>query len=144
MSALEAMSACDKALRNWFMGTAMLRLRICAFLLVILTLATAVWAWLEHDALKLGIASLFAAACLAMVVPFDATELRRRWRVLLGCLVYVAAMAVATFLAYKDDISGLISGALVLLVLAGIGLTLWALATRKRRRTPSYRRYYDN
>lgn len=122
----------------------MLRLRICAFLLSILTLATAVWAWFAYDALKLGIASLFAALCLVLVVPFDATEPRRRWRVLLGCLVYVAAMAAAIFLAYRDEVSGLVSAALVLLTLAGTGLTLWALATRKRRRTPSYRRYYDN
>jgi len=122
----------------------MFRLRLSALCLVVLTLATAVWAWLGNDALEIGIASLFAAACLGLVVPFDATQPRRRWRVLLGCLVYVAAMAAATFLAYREATSGLLSGALVLLAIAGIGLTLWALATRKRRRTPSYRRYYDN
>lgn len=122
----------------------MLRLRICALLLVILTLVVAIWAWTMDDMMKIVIALLFASACLAVVSPFDAIEPRQRLRVLLVCMIYVAALAAAIFWAYTTAAPGLLTSALVLLAQAGIGLVLWAFATRKRRRIPSARRYYDN
>lgn len=117
---------------------------MCALLLVIVTLFVAVWAWTMDDMIRVVIALLFGSACLAVVSASDAIEPRRRWRVLLACLVYVAVVATAIIWAYTAAAPGLLTSALVLLAQIGIGLTLWAFATRKRRRMPSARRYYDN
>lgn len=122
----------------------MLRLRICALVLAVVTLFVAVWAWVDYATAEVSISLLFAAMCLAVVAPFDATEPRRRWRVSLACLVYVGAIAAAIIWAYNAAAPGLITGALVLLAQTGLGLTLWALAIRKRQKTPFARRYYDN
>lgn len=122
----------------------MLRLRICALLLVVVTLIVAIWAWTTDDMMRVALSLLFASACLGVGSSFDAIEQRRRWRVLLSCLVYVAVVATAIIWAYVAAAPGLLTGALVLLAQIGIGLTLWAIATRKRRRMPSARRYYDN
>ena len=122
----------------------MLRLRMCALLLVALTLVAAVWAFVAYETLEVAGALLVGAASLAVVAPFDAAAPRRRWRVLLACLVYVALLAVAIWMAHSLAAAGLLTGVLALLAQAGIALALWAFATRKRRRTPSYQRYYDN
>ena len=56
----------------------------------------------------------------------------------------MAVLAVAIYLAHSLAAANLLTGVLALLAQAGIALSLWAFATRKRRRTPSYQRYYDN
>lgn len=123
----------------------MLRLRIFASILAILSLAVAVWAWVGDVARETPVALLVAAACLAIVTPFDAPDPRRRTRVLVASLAHVAALAAALALArLGGGASGALTTALFLLAELGLGLAGWALATRGRRRMSGSRRYYDN
>lgn len=122
----------------------MLRLRMFGSLLSVLSLATAVWAWMTA-ASSVFFALLVAAICLAIVSPFDAPDPRRRTWVLIACLAYVAALATAVVFSRTGAFpSGALTGALFLLADLGVGLTCWALATRNRRRMSGSRRYYDN
>lgn len=122
----------------------MLRLRIFAALLAMLTLAVAIWVWQAQDVGEVAVALVVASACLAVVTPFDAPNPARRWRVLIACLAYVMAVGAAMALAYAADFPGSLMTALLLLAELGLGLTGWALATRKRRRISGSQRYYDN
>lgn len=92
----------------------------------------------------ISVALLAASACLAVVIPFDAPERRQRNRVVIACLAYTVIVAGAVTVALGLSYSGLLLAALVLLLLSGAGLTMWALATRKRRRMSASSRYYDN
>lgn len=123
----------------------MLRLRIFASILAFLSLAVAVWAWLGDVAREVPIALVVAAACLAIVTPFDAPDPPRRTRVLIACLAHIAALAAALMLArIGGGASGALMTALFLLAELGLGLAGWAFATRRRRRMSGSKRYYDN
>lgn len=123
----------------------MLRLRIFASIMAVLSIAVAVWAWLGDVARESSIALLVAAACLAIVTPFDAPDPRRRTRMLIACLAHVAALAAALMLArIGGGASGALITALFLLTELGLGLAGWVFATRRRRRMSGSRRYYDN
>ena len=65
-------------------------------------------------------------------------------RVLLACLAYVGGIGAALVFAHGVPDAGMLMFALILLVMMGVGMTLWAFATRKRRRMPRSSRYYDN
>ena len=119
------------------------RLRIFASILSVLSLAIALWALMQWAAGEVSIALLIAAACLAIVSPFDAPDPRRRTRVMFACLAHVAAIATALLLARAVG-SGSLTGALAMLVALGVGLACWALATRNRRRMSGLQRYYHN
>ena len=121
----------------------MLRIRVCASFLSILSVAIAAWAWVGRAAGGVFIALLIAAACLAIILPFDAPDPPRRTRVVVGCFAYMSALTVAIIFAKNADSSALLK-ALFLLAQLGAGLTCWALATRNRRRASGLRRYYDN
>lgn len=121
----------------------MLRLRIFAFSLALLSVVVALWARggeLDEGAI---VALFVAGACLMIVSPFDAADPPQRKRVLAACLIYLAALAVAMMLAYEADVSGFMLFALLSLTLLGGGLAAWAFATRNRRRVSSYHHYYD-
>ncbi|MCU6455094.1 hypothetical protein LPN01_13500 [Sphingomonas sp. A2-49] len=122
----------------------MLRLRIFASLLSVLSLATMALAFVMGAPVATSIALLAAAAVLAMVAPFDAPDPRQRIRVLLACLAYVGGIGAALVFAHGVPDAGMLMFALILLVMMGVGMTLWAFATRKRRRMPRSSRYYDN
>jgi 4-amino-4-deoxy-L-arabinose transferase-like glycosyltransferase len=122
----------------------MLRLRLFASLLSVLTLAAMALAVVSGVPIATAVALLAAAACLAAIAPFDAPEPRQRWRVVLACAIYVGAVAAALLFAYPAPDTGLLKFVLILLGLGGVGLTLWAFATRRRRRMPRSSRYYDN
>ncbi|WP_375427099.1 hypothetical protein [uncultured Sphingomonas sp.] len=122
----------------------MVRLRIFASILAILSLAVAVWAWVGEVAAGIPVALFVAAACLAIVTPFDAPNPARRTRVLIACFAHVAALAAAMALAYFSAAPGALMTALLLLTELGLGLTGWAIATRNRRRMSGSRRYFDN
>ncbi len=121
----------------------LLRLRMFGSLLSVLSLAIAVWAWMTEAASPVFFALLIAAICLAIVAPFDAPDPRRRTRVLIACLAYLAALATAIVFSHTVA-SGTLTSALFLLAELGVGLTCWALATRNRRRVSGLKRYYDN
>lgn len=121
----------------------MLRLRVFASVLAVLSLAVAVWVRIGEPRGGVFIALLVAAACLAIVTPFDAPDPRRRTRVVIGCLAYVMALGAAIFLA-RTAASGSLTIALFLLAELGLGLACWAIATRNRRRMSGVQRYYDN
>ena len=122
----------------------MLRLRIFAFSLSLLSVVVALWArGTEPDGGTL-IALLAAGACLAIVAPFDAPEPPQRRRVLIACIAYLVAVAVAMALANEASASTSMMLALLFLGLFGVGLTLWAFAIRNRRRVSNYHHYYDN
>lgn len=122
----------------------MVRLRVFASMLAMLSLAVAVWAWTQEAAGEVLVALLTAAACLAAVTPFDAPDPPRRTRMLIACLAYVVAAAAAMALAYLDGAPGALMTALLLLAEFGLGLVGWASATRGRRRMSGSRRYFDN
>lgn len=122
----------------------MLRLRIFASLLSVLSLATMALAFVLGAPIATAIALLAAAACLAIVAPFDAPDPRQRLRVLLACLAYVVGIGAALAFVRGAPDTGALKFALILLVLMGVGMMLWAFATRKRRRMPRSSRYYDN
>lgn len=108
-----------------------------------LSLLVAILAGLLGSGWLTLVAVVIGAACLAIVAPFDAPTPRERTRVVLACAAYVAAVAGAVVLAHRVEAPTLAMLALVVLILCGVSLTCWALATRKRRRIPASRRYYD-
>ncbi len=122
----------------------MLRLRIFASVVAILSLATMLLAVVLAAPIGVAVALLVAAACLAIVAPFDAPDTRRRLRVLLACVAYLAAVAVALLFTRSGPTEPVLLIVLTVLVQLGFGLACWAFATRKRRRMPQSRRYFDN
>ena len=121
----------------------MLRLRVFASIIARLSLAGAVWVRIGGSRGSVFIALLVATACLTIVTPFDAPDPRRRTRVVIGCLAYVAGLGTALFLAHTADADSL-TIVLFLLVELGLGLTCWAIATCNRRRMSGLKGYYDN
>jgi len=122
----------------------MLRLRITASFVSMLSFAMMVLAYLVGAPVATSFALLVAGLLLAVVAPFDAPAPRQRLRVVAACAMYAAAVAAALVFAYAmPDARTLILG-LVLLLLTGVGLTLWAVATCNRRRIPQHMRYYMN
>lgn len=122
----------------------MLKIRILAAIVSILSLATLVLALVVEASAIVPLALLAAAACLAIVAPFDAPSPPRRNRILLACLAYLVALSAALIVARGETASGILMVALVILVQLGVGLTCWTIATRNRRRMPHSRRYFDN
>lgn len=122
----------------------MLRLRIFACAISFLTLLLAVWAWIGASAAGVALLAIGAAGALAIVCPFDAATPWQRTRVTALCIVYVAAVAAALLLSVRTGAPRGVTIPLVLLVELGLGLACWAVATRKRRRMPASRRYFDN
>ena len=122
----------------------MVRLRIFASILSMLSLAVSLWAWRRAFDQEVLAALLIAAACLAIVSPFDAPNPPQRRRVLIASLAYVVALSAAIALAHASAASGALLSTLVLLGLLGIGLAGWAFATRNRRRLTGFQGYYDN
>lgn len=122
----------------------MLRLRIFASVVSILSLATMLLAILVAAPIGVAIALLVAAACLAIVAPFDARDSARRLRVLVAGLAYLVAVAVALLFTRGGSTEPTLLIALTVLLQLGVGIACWAFATRKRRRMPQSRRYFDN
>ncbi|WP_242182453.1 hypothetical protein [Sphingomonas sp. CARO-RG-8B-R24-01] len=122
----------------------MLRLRLCAAIVSILTLATIIIAIVSEAGIGVAVALLAASACLAIVAPFDAPTPRQRNRVLAACVGYLVATFAALAFARGAVAASILMIALVVLLQLGVGLTCWAFATRKRRRMPQSRRYFDN
>jgi hypothetical protein len=122
----------------------MVRLRMFASFLSMLSLVVGVLALLNNVGWKVLVAIVSAAACLAIVCPFDAPSPRERIRVVLACFAYVAALLAAFVLAYAAPAPNTVMVALASLGIFGVSLTCWALATRKRRRIARSRSYYDN
>jgi hypothetical protein len=122
----------------------MLRLRIFAAIVSVVTLAAMVLSLVLGAPIGVAIALIVAAACLAAIAPFDAPALRERNRVLFACLAYLVPVAAA--LAFARGVPGMniVMVAIIVLLQVGIGLVCWAFATRKRRRMPRSRRYFDN
>lgn len=121
----------------------MVRLRMFASALSILTLLVTLLAWLQGGSWITVLALVLGAACLAAVAPFDAPSPRERWRVVIACGAYTLAVAAAAVVAQRAEAKVIVMLPTVLLVLAGVSLAFWAIATRKRRRIPASRRYYD-
>ncbi len=121
----------------------MVRLRMFASALSILTLLVTLLAWLQGGSWITLVALVLAAACLAIVAPFDAPSPRERWRVVIACGAYSIAAAAAVVAAQRVESKITVMVPIVVLVLAGVSLAFWAIATRKRRRIPASRRYYD-
>lgn len=122
----------------------MLRLRIFASLLSILTLASALRLQGQGAAIAVVGALGFAAACLAVVAPFDAPDPPRRRFVLGACLLYAGAAALALMLTLGSGARGVSVVWEALLLLAGLALSVWAFATRNRRRSRGWNRYFEN
>lgn len=122
----------------------MIRLRIAASLLSILTLVSAVWLQGRGAAIGVVIALGIAAACLAVVAPFDAPDPPRRRLVLGACLAYAGAAALGLALALGSGARGALAAWEALLLLAGLALSGWAFATRNRRRSRGWNRYFEN
>ena len=122
----------------------MVRLRIFASIVSMLSLAVSLWVSKGPVTGEVLVALLAAAACLAVVSPFDAPDPPQRRRVLIASLAYVAILSIAMMHARADAAAtGALMVALVLLTLLGIGLAGWAFATRNRRRFASYHGYYN-
>lgn len=121
----------------------MVRLRMFASALSILTLLVTLLAWFQGGSWITLVALVLGAACLAVVAPFDAPSPRERWRVVIACGVYSIAVAAAVVAAQRVESKVTVMVPIVLLLLAGVSCTFWAIATRKRRRIPASRRYYD-
>ena len=122
----------------------MLRLRISASIVSLLSLATVILAMVVGAWPGVTIALLAAAACLAIVAPFDAPNPPERIRVMIACLTYLAALMAALMLLQVTVFSRALAIAIVALLQCGIVLACWAFATRNRRRLPHSRRYFDN
>ncbi|WP_277969132.1 hypothetical protein [Sphingomonas echinoides] len=122
----------------------MFRLRMFAALVAIVTLGVMVLAFVMEAPIGVPIALLVAAACLAAITPFDAPTRRERNRVLIACLLYLVPLAVAVWFAHGIPGFERIEAAVIVLSQLGVGLICWAFATRKRRRMPQPRRYFDN
>lgn len=122
----------------------MLRLRICASIVSMLSAATVILALVLGTGPVVPIVLLTAAACLAIVSPFDAPNPRERTRVSIACLAYFTALAAAFALVLIAAISSTLTIAILTLLQFGVVLTCWAFATRNRRRIPRSRRYFDN
>jgi uncharacterized membrane protein (UPF0136 family) len=111
--------------------------------LSLLTLLVTLLAWLQWSSWLTLLALVLGAACLAVVAPFDAPTPRERWRVVIACAAYTGAVGAAVIAAQRVEAPVTVMVPIVLLVLGGVSLVFWALATRKRRRIPASRRYYD-
>lgn len=122
----------------------MLRLRITASLLSMLSLAMMTLAYLTGAPATTSIALLAAAISLFSIAPFDAPSPRQRIRVVVACVVHVVGVAAGLASIYATPDFPVMTLGLVGLLLAGVGITLWAFATRRRRRMPQYMRYYTN
>ncbi|RZM33615.1 MAG: hypothetical protein EOP67_21425 [Sphingomonas sp.] len=122
----------------------MLRLRMFAAVVSIVTLAAMILALVLGAPIGVAIALIVAAACLAAIAPFDAPAPRERNRVLFACVAYLVPVAAA--LAFARGVPGMemLMVAVIVLLQLGVGLVCWAVATRKRRRMPRSRRYFDN
>ncbi|MEG3125910.1 hypothetical protein [Sphingomonas sp. GB1N7] len=122
----------------------MVRLRMFASILSILSLIVGALTLLYQVGWAVLAAIVVAAACLAIVCPFDAPNPRERTRVVIACFAYLAALMAALVFAYAAPAPNTVMIALVALGVFGVSLTCWALATRKRRRVARSRSYYDN
>lgn len=121
----------------------MARIRFFVGVLALLSILVALWAAvLEGERIAAGVL-VAAAACLGAVCSFDAPDPRRRTRVVLACGVYVVLLGVLIVYTHNLRDAWSVTVALFLLLEAGVGLTGWALATRKRSRLPGSSRYYD-
>lgn len=122
----------------------MVRIRIFAAVLSLLALATVGLSVITEAGIGVLIAVLAAAICLAVVAPFDAPNPQQRLRILLASVAYLLALVAALGLTYITPASNPLMIALVLQIQLGVALTCWAFVTRKRRRMPHARRYFDN
>lgn len=119
------------------------RLRVFASVLSILSLLVAALLRMNAVGTVVLAAVVVAAACLAIVAPFNAPDPPRRKRVFAACLAYVGAMAAAIVLAVLTGAAALPVLWLGALLAFGLGLSLWAFKTRNRRRSPVWGNYYD-
>ena len=122
----------------------MLRIRIFAAVLSLLALLTVGLSVITEAGFAVVIALLAAAICLAIIAPFDAPAPRQRLRILLASIAYLLALLAALALTYTTPASNPLLIALVLQIQLGVALTCWVVVTRKRRRMPHARRYFDN
>lgn len=122
----------------------MARLRASASVLSVLSLVIAAWLWADEAGVGVMIAVVAAAACLAVVSPFDAPDPSRRTRVLAACLAYVGAMAAAVALALGSAARPSPVPWLAALLASGLALSCWAFTTRNRRRAGGMKRYFEN
>lgn len=120
------------------------RLRIFASLLSILSLLVAARMWTVAAFKGPAAAVIVAAALLAIVSPFDAPDPGSRKRVLFACLAYVGAMAAATVRVSFVAPGPFLTLLLGVLAAFGVGLSGWAFATRRRRRSMGFKRYFEN
>ena len=122
----------------------MFRLRMFAAIVSIVTLAVMILAIVLGAPIGVPIALIVAAACLAAIAPFDASARPARNRVLFACLAYLVPVAAALALAHGVPGMNMVMVAVIVLLQLGVWLACWAFATRKRRRMPRSRRYFDN
>ena len=121
----------------------MAKIRVSAALLSILSLLAAAFLLLRSTGLVTVALVVLAAACLAVVAPFDAPDPPKRKRVLAGCVGYVAGILVATALAARSPDEPYLAQALLFLAGCGAVLGGWAFRVRNWRRHGGLRPYYE-
>jgi hypothetical protein len=122
----------------------MKQIRVAAGILAILTIVVAgLFLLIPGIGMTIIGSSAVAAACLAVVAPFEALEPPARKRVMAGCFAFVVAIGIALGFAVLDGVDLGPVGMLAGLAAAGTALTIWSFAVRNRRRRTLWGDYYD-
>ena len=123
----------------------MSRLSLTAAALAVLTLLVAGLFWANAD-INVGVSAgtAVAALCLAIVLPFGASEPRARKRVFVALVAFVIAVAASLWLALQTTAGFGAVGILAGLLAAGLVVAAWSFKTRNRRRRSAWADYYDS
>lgn len=120
------------------------RLRLMAAMLAMLSfLVAGILVMVPGITMSSVLTLILAALCIAAVAPFEAFDRPARVRVFLACAAYSAVAAGATALVLADDVPRTIPAVLLLLVVWGLALTVWAFRTRNRIRRRGWQNYFD-
>ncbi len=123
----------------------MSRLRLTVATLAVLTLLVGGLFWANTDVnASISAGTSVAALCLAIVLPFGASDPRARRRVFVALVAFVAAVAVSLWLALQTMAGYGPVGILGSLLAAGLVVAVWSFRTRNRRRRSAWADYYDS